>query len=286
MNRLLISAAAIAVCGALAALAASHWNYAAESRETFSRTLKAAKTLNVDNVNGFVEVTGDGGNNIRVEGEKNIRALDQTQLDRAKREVTLDVNEKDGVLQLYVNGPFRQHGAPWDYHGFHVLPDREYEVTYNFTIHVPRQTELVLRTVNGALRAGDTTGRFELSDVNGGITMTNVAGSGSAKTVNGSANISFRENPKAATQFQSVNGRLTVAFQPDLAADIHYRTVNGAVFTDFETTVLGAAVTAEPSHGGFVFRQNHGGNVRVGVGGPELDFDTVNGSIEIHKQAR
>src|SRR5438270_13867475 len=78
-----------------------------EAREPVHRTFSNDKSLDVDNVDGTIQVIGDSGNTIRVEGEKVIRAADQRALDRAKREVTLDANEKDGVAQLYVNGPFR-----------------------------------------------------------------------------------------------------------------------------------------------------------------------------------
>ncbi len=50
---------------------------------------------------------GDNANTIRVEGERITHAEDQQAVDRAKHDVKLDVNEKDGVAQLYVNGPFR-----------------------------------------------------------------------------------------------------------------------------------------------------------------------------------
>jgi DUF4097 and DUF4098 domain-containing protein YvlB len=285
MNWLLIfGALAFSAFAPIPTYAANHADYDKETRETFSRTLSAAKTLDVDNINGFIEVEGDSGNNVRIEGQKIIRALDQTELDRAKREVTLDVNEKDGVLQLYVNGPFRQHSQPGDYHGFHLHSDHEYEVTYNLTIHVPRQMELALRTVNGAIRTSDTIGRFDIHDVNGGITMTRASGSGAVRTVNGAVNVSFRENPKGNTRFQSVNGRLAVTFQPNLTADIHYQTLNGGVFTDFEATPLASTARAETRDGRLIIRRKQDGNVRIGAGGPQLDFETVNGAVEIHKQ--
>jgi hypothetical protein len=276
-------AGTLSLCG-LPLLAISHDDYKKESRETFSRTLTAAKTVDVDNVNGFVEVDGDGGNSIRVEGEKIVRALNDAELDRGKREVTLDINEKDGVQQIYVNGPFRQHSQPFDFHGFHEHNDRDYEVTYNLTVHVPRQTDLTLRTVNGALRADNTSGHFDLHDVNGTISMTHIAGSGSARTVNGPATVAFRENPKEASHFESVNGRLSVTFMPGLAANIHSQTLNGGVFTDFESVPVGSAAQAEEHNGRIRIRPNRSSDVRIGGGGPEMDFRTVNGSIEIHKQ--
>ena len=42
-----------------------------------------------------------------------------------------------------------------------------YEVTYNFNIHVPRDTELRLRNVNGEIKTEQTGGKFDISGVNG-----------------------------------------------------------------------------------------------------------------------
>src|SRR5207237_8672163 len=98
---------------------ASDRDYKTEARETFRRTFSGDTSLDVDNVNGTVRVIGDGGTTIRAEAEKIIRAIDQRELERARREVTLDVNERDGIAQLYVNGPSRDHGHSSENHGFH-----------------------------------------------------------------------------------------------------------------------------------------------------------------------
>jgi hypothetical protein len=56
------------------------------------------------------------------------------------------------------------------------------------------------------------------------------------------------------------------------------------VFTDFEATALAPTMKPESREGRFVYRADRGGTVRVGAGGPEIDLETVNGAIEIHKQ--
>src|SRR5271154_413456 len=92
-------AIAIGVCVLAATVsgAASHRDWNTEAREAIHHVFSGDQSLDVDNVNGLIEVIGDGGNTIRVEGEKVIRAIDQKEVERAKREVTLDINEKDGV---------------------------------------------------------------------------------------------------------------------------------------------------------------------------------------------
>ena len=64
--------------------------------------------------------------------------------------------------------------------------------------------------------------------------------------------------------------------------------MNGAAYTDFETTLAlpKTAEAVERSNGKFVYRPDRAQNVRVGSGGPELSFDTLNGTIRIKKETR
>jgi DUF4097 and DUF4098 domain-containing protein YvlB len=271
--------------------AARGWNrnWNKEAREPFHYTFSNDKSLDVDNVDGTLQVIGDTANTIRVEGERILRAEDQEALDRAKKEVKLDVNEKDGVAQLYVNGPFRGNNHSSEDHGFHLhYDDHQYEVTYNFTIHVPRETELRLRTVNGDVKTEQTRGKFDVHGVNGSVSMTSVAGSGTLNTVNGRTEISFAESPKAGSSFKTVNGAIEAAFPANLAADLHLKTLNGAAYTDFDATAAlpTTAQATERRNGKFVFNTNHTSTIRIGAGGPELSFETVNGDIRIKKETR
>jgi hypothetical protein len=258
--------------------------YKLEEREAFHRTFANASAMDVDEINGSIAVIGDGGNTIRVDGEKVMRADDAEEMARAKREVVLDINEKSGIAQLYVNGPFRNDGHTSEDHGFHAHSDRHYETTYNFTIRVPRATALRLHSVNGKIDTEETAGKFDVHTVNGALTMTNIAGSGSAETLNGNTTITFRENPKADSLFKTFNGHVEVGFQPGLSANIRVKTFNGSAFTDFESTALPSTVApAERRDGRFVFRGDKSSSLRVGQGGPELKFETFNGSIKIRK---
>ena len=267
---------------------AAHRNWTSEAHEPVHHifTNTTDRTLDVDDVNGTVEVIGDTGNTIRVEGEKVMRAADAQALDRARREVTLDINEKDGIAQLYVNGPFRDNGHSSENHGFHThSDDHDYEVTYNLTIHVPRATELRLRDTNGEIKTGETNGKFDIRGVNGSLTMTGAAGFGTASTVNGRLSVGFRESPRAASEFHSVNGAIDASFPSSLSADLRFKTLNGQVYTDFDAKALADSPgSTERRNGKFVYASNRSSSVRIGSGGPELNFETVNGDIRIHKQ--
>jgi len=270
--------------GAAVALgAASHQDYKVEDREPVHHTFTGDKTIDVDLVNGSLNVIGDGGNTIRVDGERVIRAANQDQVARAKKDDVLDINEKDGVAQLYENGPFRGNDHASENHGFHDSSERQYEVAWNLTVHVPRATALRLRSVNGGVSAQDTSGTFDVRSVNGPLSMRDVVGSGTASAVNGTNTLSFRENPKGDSSFTTVNGKIELTFQPGLSADFDLKTVNGGMFTDFESTPLASTGAASKENGRFVYKARGESRIRVGSGGPQIRIETVNGSIEIRK---
>lgn len=275
----------IATAACAVALAAS--SYRLEEREAFHHTFSNDTTIDVDEVNGWISVVGDSGNTIRVDAEKVIRADNAEQMALGKREVVLDVNEKNGTAQLYVNGPFRENNRASENHGFHEHNDRHYDVAYNFTIHVPRTTALRLHTVNGKIDAADTAGTFDIHTINGALKMSNVAGHGSAETLNGETSITFRKNPDGDSLFKSFNGKVDVSLQPGLSAKLQLKTFNGSAYTDFDTTALaGSAGKMERKDGRFVFKSDRSSNLQVGSGGPELRFETFNGNIQIHKLAQ
>jgi len=61
------------------------------------------------------------------------------------------------------------------------------------------------------------------------------------------------------------------------------KTFNGSAYTDFESTALAAQASAAQNGTKWVYRKNQFANLRVGKGGPELTFETLNGDIRIRK---
>jgi hypothetical protein len=54
------------------------------------------------------------------------------------------------------------------------------------------------------------------------------------------------------------------------------------MYTDFDTTALPALMpVSERKQGKFVYKSDRSAGVRVGGGGPELRFETLNGDIRI-----
>jgi hypothetical protein len=254
-------------------------------QETIEKTLTLSgqpMRLVIDNLNGHVHVTGTTGSQVHVVAHKTIRAQTQADLIQAKSEVKLEMTEKPGSVSIEYTAPWRCNG---DCDGCCRHHEHFYEVSYDIEVEAPRHALLAASTVNGPLQVEQMDGDFDVHDVNGGIRMSAIGGSGDVHTVNGPVAIQFARNPQRACSFKSVNGALDAEFQPGLSADLFFKTFHGGIYSDFD--VAPAPVPAgdtERKNGMFVYRSNRQSRGRVGSGGPELSFDTVNGEIRLHEE--
>jgi len=261
-----------------------------QEREEIKRTLKfqepgPSARLLVDNVYGSIIVVGYDGPDVQLVAVRTTKADSDRKMEEAREDVTLDINEQRDRIEVVVEAPWRSrwggmHDRGYRYYG--------YTVSYDFELKVPRTTGLYLRTVNdGDIEVTDVEGEFEVGNVNGDVTMTNVAGSGKVGTVNGSLEVSFRKNPSNNCSFRTVNGKVDVTFQESLSADLVLRTFNGKAYTDFDFAPADRPkLRKEEKRGRKLFRLGDDYTVRVGEGGPQLAFDTLNGNINIKKYSK
>jgi hypothetical protein len=278
----------VALIGPAQAQRSSRYEVVDESAVTRTLVFAAGggRTLDVRNINGFIHVEGSGDAAVQISIRKVIRAETPGDLAEAQRDVRLDFSDnapRVGATVTEVNG--QVCGERWN------NDDREwrrprYHVRFDFTIRVPRDAALRLCTVNGGdLIVNGTRGDFDVANVNGNIDMRDVAGSGRAHTVNGPVTVTFTANPKETSSFKTVNGNVDVSFVQGLAADFAMKTLNGGLFTDFDAQPLPNPVAAagERRNGRFVYRANELTRVRVGGGGPEMTFETLNGNVRARR---
>jgi len=254
---------------ALVATALADSRFPVEHRETLQRSLRVTRgsaALEVSNVNGAITVTGISGDTVEVVADRKIRARTDGDLDTARRVLQVDPTEgPDGVLvcgdasaRCRCDEQTQRRGR-WD--------DLPYRVETRLDVRVPRTM---------AIRA---------CTVNGGITSTDLRGAARLTTVNGAVEASFQERPATSSSFRTVNGDVVISFPSSLAADLRLKTLNGGLFTDFETSTLPSApAVAERRNGKLVYRSDRSARVRVGRGGPEFEFETVNGDVRVLKR--
>src|SRR5688572_7398993 len=278
----------VALIGPAQAQRSSRYEVVDESAVTRTLVFAAGggRTLDVRNINGFIRVEGTSDAAAQISIRKVIRAATRDDLADGQRDVRLDFRDGAPRAEAIVSDR-RGHvcGEPWNDRG--ERSDRvHYDVRFDFTIRVPRDTALRLCTINGGdVIVNGTRGDFTVDNVNGLIDMKAVAGSGRAHTVNGPVSVTFTANPRQPSSFKSVNGNVDVSFVDGLSADLAMKTFNGGLFTDFEVQPLANTVAAagERRNGRFVYRANEFTRVRVGNGGPELTFETLNGSVRARR---
>lgn len=273
--------------------------YEVMDESTVTRTLNFAgsvsgsggRSLDVRNTNGFIHVEATDDAAVQMSIHKVIRAATRDDLAEAQRDVRLDFKEGAPRVEATVYDR-RGHycGEEWqDRDGDRNWDRVHYDVKYDFTIRVPRNATLRLCTVNGGdVIVNGTQGDFDVTNVNGLIDMRQVAGSGRAHTVNGPVTVSFTANPKQESSFKTVNGNVDVQFLDGLAADFQMKTFNGGLFTDFDVQPLPSVMkpAGERRDGKFMYRANEFTRVRVGSGGPQITFETLNGNVRARRVGR
>jgi DUF4097 and DUF4098 domain-containing protein YvlB len=250
----LVLPALIALSGCDIAMADLKAKESAEWRKTYQ--LQPGGKVDIRNVNGKITVEPAEGNTLEVVAVKTARGAtpESAKSNLERVQIVEDASPAGVKIETKVerSGLF-QHGGT--------------EVAY--TVRLPAGAEARFATVNGGIEAGRIKGRVEFETVNGGIIGRDIdATSVTAKTVNGGVEIDLAHVPERGAKFECVNGGIVVRLPADAKADISARVANGGI--DAERLSI---ETTEKSR-----RRLEG---RLNGGGPRLEFEGVNGGIEI-----
>ena len=285
MRNRIVNRMAVALVAALLTLGAAA--QAGEMRHESSRTIDESFDLGrdadnmlliVDNINGGIEVRGGAGSTVRIRAVRTNHARDRRALERAESEVSLEMYRDGDELVLRVDGPFRDR-----YRRDHNNPG--YFVEFDIEVEVPAQMALDLSTVNGGdIITRGARGPFDVNNVNGEIDLSGLGSSGDATTVNGEIRLAWDRNPDDSCTFHTVNGDIRTSFAERLHADLKFDTFNGEAYTNFEVHMLSPDIKTDRKRGGSMVRIDKKSRVRAGSGGPELNYKTLNGDIEVREE--
>lgn len=259
-------------------------------RQEFTLTAEAARsTLALYNLQGSVTVQGYAGSTIVVEATKTITAPDATTLEAGNNDARLGFTQHHDSVVVYVAAPYDSRPDRTNGRGRHGRDKQiDYGYEFDFVVKVPYALNLHVATVNhGAVRVQDVSGPLQVFNVNGAITLHNVRGATQARTVNGNLEATYAATPPGASSYHTINGQIRVQYPTSLAADLHFKSMHGAFYTDFPNVeMLPVQVTKnQPGNGGStVYTLTKGTAVRVGPGGPDLRFETLNGNVTITRQ--
>jgi len=270
----------------VAALPAAALEESSTRKESFPLAAGEGALVRVCNIEGDVTATGYDGSKVVMTAHETFRGRTDRDLARAREELALTATQDGTTVEIAVGDPCDcRHGRDCGDHDRWHDGDR-YGARHDIELRIPRGVEVELRTVNdGDVTLRDHRGDFRLTNVNGSVAAFDVAGSGSATTVNGGVTVRFTQNPTADSTFRSVNGKLDVTFRPGLAATFTFDTLNGEVYTDLpmdDQTV--ARASHNPRSGRFKLRKTY--RTAGAEGGPELSFSTINGDIYLRDGSR
>jgi len=161
----------------------------------------------------------------------------------------------------------------------------------NVEVQVPVNTSLDLKSVNGGkIEVTGVNGDIEVENINSSIDLNNVSGSVVASSQNGHIVVTMNKvTPNKPMSFTTLNGKVDVTLPADTKARLRLKTMNGSVYSDFDVKMEPDASKpvvedSRRENGKYVIRMDRSVYGSINGGGPDFRFETMNGSIMIHKK--
>jgi hypothetical protein len=247
----------------------------------------SANVLAIYDIDGSINVEGYAGDKVILEIDKIISAKNNEQLEAGKKEFRMEFEQKSDSIIVYIAEPYDSRpnrNNRWDDHR-----RIEYRYQLEFTIKVPFDMNLDIRTVNkGSVTIGDVSGALKAHNVNGPITIKNAKGATEAHTINGNLTVNYLSVPPDSSTYYTLNGTLEVTYPAGLSANIQFKSMNGGFYTDFpDTEALPVYVTKNVDRNthGTLYRLDVARQIKFGSGGKLFKFETMNGNIYVKKQS-
>lgn len=227
-----------------------------EVTEEFHQTypLSADGRVKLENVSGHIAITGWDRDEVKLDAVK--RANSQEHLDAVKIEVDASA-DRIAIHTKYPESKF------WK---------KNNSTSVDYTLHVPRRVRLErIANVNGAISIADVAGDLEASTVNGGVDIARASGNVKASSVNGKVAAAFSTVAAGRSiALETVNGGVVVTLPADANADISASSVNGGISS--ERLMMTKGVSGKGTLKG-----------TLGSGGARIKASAVNGGVKIRQ---
>jgi DUF4097 and DUF4098 domain-containing protein YvlB len=243
-----------------------------EYTEQISKTLRLGRngTFDLGNLSGDIVVTGGAGNDVRLEATKRVRHPRESEARALLQSIEVRIEERNGNVEVRTEYPRRNWSGGVDY-----------------TVTLPRDANVVLRSVSGDIRVNTLNGELRVESVSGDVVATSVRRIRQAKTVSGDLEIvdSDGDDDVAGT---TVSGN--VVARGVKARTVDLQSVSGDLrMTDVESDrTFVRSVSGNVEYSGRLSRngryefQSHSGDVRVsplGASGFSLEASTFSGDL-------
>ena len=244
----------------LFALASTAW--AIDLDETVEQSLPFAPgdSLDLENVNGQIHITGWDRNEIHIEARKRARGASDSELQNALDGLEVVIEERDGGVSVITRYPRRSESR---YSRDRVSLSVDYRVT------LPANADLDLETVNGKIWVEGVIGDLKMASTNGGIDIGHSGGRVDASTTNGGISVELSEVSEGEEMLlKTTNGSVSLYIPASARASLTARTTNGSILSDLPIESRGR-----------VQRTRLEGDLNGG--GARIEIKTTNGAISI-----
>jgi len=242
-----------------------------EYTEKLSKTLRLAKngTFDLQNVSGAIVVTGGGGNDVRIDAVKRVRHPNESEARALLQAIDVRMEERNGNVEVRTDYPRRNWSGGVD-----------------FTVAVPRDANVILRSVSGDVRVSNLNGDLRADTISGDLVATAVKRIRLAKTISGDLEITDTDGDEVTAQ--TISG--TLMARGVKARSVDLQSVSGDVrITDvqsdrtFVRSISGSIdFSGQLARNGRYEFQSHSGDVRVsplGSPGFSIEASTFSGDL-------
>jgi DUF4097 and DUF4098 domain-containing protein YvlB len=220
--------------------------------------LSARGRLQLDNINGRIEIAGWDRNEVV------IRALKHGKNQKSVEAVKINVDSlSDRIIVHTVQPPETTGGWFW-------FNSKKNDVSVEYLVQVPRQAHLEkIDSVNGDIVIDDVSGDIETSTVNGSAQVRGAADNLKVSTLNGGMDVELASlKGSQFVSLDSVNGAIEVTLPANADAQVSAETLNGGIHTEFPRLVVKKEFPVSKHLKG-----------TLGSGSATVKANSVNGSI-------
>jgi hypothetical protein len=259
-----------------------------EFTEMFTKTVRLGRNgrLELDNLSGDVEVTGNGGDDVKITATKRVHAPNESAGRGALNAIEIQVTDRAGVVSISA-GPTRGRFSSGE---------------IDYIISVPTGTNLSLKTVSGDVSVRNITGDLVVNSFSGDVVVGDarpraieielVSGDVSlekvdservhVKSVSGDIILTGKLAKTGRYDISTHSGDIQVIPEGNPGFDLEAATFSGDVSSDFGLRLGGGRNNLNPGDRGS--RRNNNIRGTVNDGGATLSLHTFSGDILITKR--
>lgn len=213
-------------------------------------TLAPGSNVKINGINGTVTiVTGEGD---KAEIDIRIRASDREALERRP----LLIEETANSLTIRTEERREERKGGW--------------VRHEVNLKLPRDVNLRVNGVNGAVDVGQIAGEVGINGINGKVSVAQAGTVTHINGINGHTTVSLLRLGEGGLRVSGCNGGVSIGLPVSTNANIRVHGINGGVDTDLPITLSGEIKRGQLTG-------------TIGSGGATIEITGINGGVQLRR---